>query len=132
MDQEPLVSEQIDAGKTFLDEFEKHIPVKAAFWLKASEDSGWYLHVASDQITDENIREAYGVVGAVSETILDPNFDPFRVKLIGGKNPLARAAAEIYRHYPVRKPTWIHDSQFGGLSVDGVYVYPPPVSAASK
>jgi hypothetical protein len=132
MGQVPLVSERIEAGKAFLDAREKHMPVKAAFWLKASEDSGWYLHVVSDQVSDGKIREAYGVVGDVSTTILDPNFDLFRVKLIGGRDPLARAAVEIHRRSPARRPTWIHDGPFGGMSVEGVYVYPPPVSPVSK
>ena len=56
MDQEPLVSEQIDAGRKFLDMFARSIPVRTAFWLKIGEDSGWYLNVAAEQITDENIR----------------------------------------------------------------------------
>ena len=132
MDQVPLVIEQIEAGKEFLDELEKHLPVKAAFWLKADEDSGWYLHVASDQVGNANLGEVYGVVRDVSQRITDPNFNPFRVKLIAGKNPLARAAAEIYRHSRARKPIWVHEGQFGGMSVEGVYVYPSPVSAASK
>ena len=48
MDQGPLVIEQIDAGARFLAEFEKKIPVMAAFWLKASEEGSWYLYVASE------------------------------------------------------------------------------------
>ncbi len=60
IDQEPLVIEQIEAGKKFIEEFDKHNPVRAAFWLKVNEDSGWYLHVASDQITDKNVDVAYG------------------------------------------------------------------------
>ena len=52
MDQEPLVIEEIQGGKKFVDEFDKYVPVQAAFWLRSDEDSGWYLYIASDQITD--------------------------------------------------------------------------------
>ena len=67
MDQVPLVIEEIEAGKEFLDELEKRLPVKAAFWLKADEDSGWYLHVASDQVGDANLGRFTGGPRCVAE-----------------------------------------------------------------
>jgi len=130
MDQEPLVIEQIDAGRKFIDEFEKYRPVRAAFWLKASEDSGWYLYVASDQITDENVRVAYGDARRASRNIQDPNFDLFRVNVIGIDDPLAKAALAVYRQFPGRVPTRVRASQFGPLGSEGVYLYPPPATAA--
>ena len=87
MDQEPLVNEQIDAGRKFIDEFDKCIPVRAAFWLKVNEDSGWYLHVASDQITDENIDVADADVAKAFRTVDDPNLDVFQAKLISTLEP---------------------------------------------
>ena len=62
MDQEPLVIEQIDAGATFLRELAKSIAVSAAFWLKVSEDSPWYLHVVSQELNDQNLGTVYGEV----------------------------------------------------------------------
>ena len=59
MDHGPLVSEQIDAGARFLYEFQKHLPLQSAFWLKDSEQGGWYLYLASEQITDENFDLVY-------------------------------------------------------------------------
>ena len=100
MDQEVLVTEQIEAGRKFIDEFDKIRPVQAAFWLKATEDSSWYLYVVSDQITDENFDVAYGEVLTLAPNIRDPNFDPFRVKVIGIDDPLAKAALDIYRQFP--------------------------------
>ena len=50
MDQEVLVEEQIDEGAQFLSEFAKKYSVKAAYWLMPTEDSQWYLYIASDQI----------------------------------------------------------------------------------
>jgi hypothetical protein len=132
MDQEPLVIEQIEAGKRFIDEFDKYVPVGAAFWLKASEDSGWYLYIASDQITDENFDVAYGEVARLARKIADPNLDLFQVKLIGVRDPFVRAALDLYRRYPARIPTRIRGRQFGGMSVEEVYLYPPPVTAVSK
>ena len=127
MDREPLVIEQKDAGRRFLAEFHKHYPVQAAFWLLESEATRWYLYVASDQITDDNFDVAYGEVMKVSETIRDPWFDPFRVKLIGADDPLARAALDVLRSYPGSLATNFNGTRFGGVSVDGVYIYPSPL-----
>lgn len=132
MDQEPLVIEKIEAGKKFIEEFDKYVPVRAAFWLKINEDSGWYLHISSDQITDENFDVVYGEVAKVAKKIDDPNFDLFQVKLIGTDDPFARAALNLYAQFRARVPTNIRGRSFGGMSVEGVYVYPPPVVAVSK
>jgi hypothetical protein len=132
MDQEPLVIEQIDAGRKFLDVFEKYAPVRVAFWLKPSEDAGWYLHVASERIDFENLPRAYTEVLRMAQEVVDPNFDPFRVKLIGADDPLARAALDVYRRYPARIPTRFQGRVFGGMNVEGVYIYPPPVPAPSS
>jgi hypothetical protein len=132
MDQEPLVTEQIDAGKKFLDAFEKYVPVRIAFWLKDDEDVGWYLHVASDKISFKSLPQDYTEVWRATREFDDPNFDPFRVKLIRSDDPLARAALEIYRRHPVRIPTRIQGRAFGGISVSGVYIYPPPRTVSSR
>ncbi len=132
MDQNPLVIEQIEAGKKFVEEFAKYLPVRAAFWLKVNEDSGWYLHIASDKITDKNIDIAYRTVGKVGKMIDDPNLDLFQVKASGVDDPFARAAVDLYKQFTARVPTHIRGRSFGGMSVEGVYVYPPPVATVSK
>jgi hypothetical protein len=43
MDPSPLVKEQIDAGEKFLAEFEKTIPITAAFWLRVQDQQDWKL-----------------------------------------------------------------------------------------
>jgi hypothetical protein len=128
MDQEPLVTEQIEAARKFIEEFDKYRPVQAAFWLKATEDSGWYLYVASEQITDENFDVAYGDARRASRNVQDPNFDLFRVNVIGMDDPLAKAALEIYRQYSGRVPARVRPGQFGPLGAEGVYLYPPPAT----
>jgi hypothetical protein len=130
MDQSPLVTEQIDAGARFLTEFEKKIPVTAAFWLRANEEDSGYFYLASDEFNDEKLRVAYGEVLRVAREMRDPNFDPFRVKLIRPSDPLAKAAVDVLQRFPGRMPTRIYRSDFGGSSVDEVYLYPAltPVS----
>jgi hypothetical protein len=81
MDQSPLVIDQFDAGARFLGEFQKYVPVKAAFWLKESAEGEWILYVASDQITDDNFDVAYGEVLRIAVQMHEPIFDPFHVQL---------------------------------------------------
>jgi hypothetical protein len=124
MDPGPLVKEQIDAGAKFLAEFEKKIPVTAAFWLKASEADSWYLYVASDEFNDRNLDVAYAEVLRLAGEIRDPNFDPFQVKLIKPSHPLAKAAVDVRRLYPGSMATRLLRRYFGGASAEEVYIYP--------
>ena len=57
--------------------------------------------------------------------IADPFLDPFQVKLIPASDPLARAALDVLRSYPARMAIRFGGRSFGGMSVDGVYIYPP-------
>ena len=95
MDPGPLVSHQIEAGARFLVEFERYVPIQAAFWFKDNEESTWWLYVASDQITDENFDLAYGEVVRIAGVLQDPWFDMFLVKVIGQDHRYAKVVAEL-------------------------------------
>jgi hypothetical protein len=124
MDQGPLVIDKIDAGARFLGEFQKYMPVQAAFWLKESDEKEWWLYVASDKITDDNFDVVYGEVFRIAGELRDPLFDPFEVKLLGADDPLAKAALDIHRRFPARMATRFHGKMFGGLLVEEGYIYP--------
>ena len=127
MDQGPLVREKIDAGAKFLKLFQRYAPIRAAFWLKPAEDDGrWNLYLWAEEFTDQNFDLAYGEVLRLARTLQDPNFDPFEVRILRGKNALAQAAVDIYKRYPAKIATHYNGRSFGGISVDGVYIYPPP------
>ena len=130
MDQGPLVMEEIDAAARFLGEFEKAFPLIAAFWLKAGEEGSWYLYVASDQINDQNMDVAYREVVRIAGEMHDPDFDPFRVKLIKPTNSLVKAATDFLQLYPGRKPIRLRQRSFGDIGAEEVYLYPRPVSVS--
>src|SRR5438128_1844588 len=130
MDKSPLVTEQIDAGAWLIREFGKTIPVQAAFWLKERDDEEWYLYLASDQINDSNFDHAYGEVLRITGGQQNPWLDPFQVKVTGTGDPVAKAALAIQKKYPGKIPTRYHGRQFGGLSVEEVYIYPLPIPAS--
>jgi hypothetical protein len=123
MDQIPLVNERIDAGARFLREFQKVIPIQSAFWVKEYDVRDWYLYVASDQITDENLDTRYDEVIRVATAMRDPQFDLFRVKLIGADHRLAKKAAEMHR----QRPGWSGYSDSWPSPAEDVYLYPSPL-----
>jgi hypothetical protein len=131
MDQGPLVSEEIDAGAELVRRLDKSVPVKAAFWVKDSDEGPWYLYVASDRIDEKNLDRAYGEVLRLAWEMACPYLDPFQVKLISSSDPLAQAALEMYRRYPGRMATRFGGTNFGGRGVDGVYLYPAPITSSA-
>jgi hypothetical protein len=58
------------------------IPVTAAFWLRANKEDSSYLYIASDEFNDKKLGVGYGEVLRIAAEMRDPNFDPFRVKLV--------------------------------------------------
>jgi hypothetical protein len=126
MDQGPLVIEQIDAGMGFINRLHEHVPVRAAFWMKATEDGRWYLYVASDKINEHTKQSVYPVVSRVVRDLGNPNLDQFRVRLLGSDDPLARAAIDFQHRFVGRVPTRVRGREFGGFNVVEVYIYPPP------
>ncbi|HUG90218.1 MAG TPA: hypothetical protein VML55_05265 [Planctomycetaceae bacterium] len=129
MDQDPLVMEEIDAGAELARRFNDYAPLKAAFWLKVAPDQQRYLYIASDAINDTNFDRAYGEVFRILSQMRTPSLDPFRVKVIGGDNPLARAAVDIHNRFPAPLASRLRDTEFGGVIADDVYLYPSPLPA---
>lgn len=128
MDQGPLVIEETDAGADLVRRFDKYATVKAAFWAKASEENRWYLYIASDQFDDTHLDTAYGEVLRLAAQMASPHLDPFQVKLVTTSDPLARAAMDVHRRYAGNMATQFGGKNFGGLSVEGVYIYPASVA----
>ena len=125
MDQELLVEQQIDAGARFLREFEKYANVKVAYWSQDDEDGPWYLHVASEKIDDTNRHDAYGEVNRTVRAMQDPHLDPFRVKLIGANDPVARAVFEYQSRFPAYKlPMRYSGSELAHLGIKEAHIYP--------
>ena len=130
MDQGPLVIEEIDAGAELAREFDKYEHVKAAFWIKATDDTNRYLYIASDQINDTNFTLAYREVLRLAGRLRSPYLDPFRVKVINAEAPLAKAAVEIHDRFPGSTAIRFGGKSFGGISAEDVYIYPTPLPAA--
>ncbi len=126
MSEEKLEIPVIEAGWEFVERLARSVPISAAFWLKEShDDARWFLYVASDQFTHESVREAYRRVLEASRDIHNPYFDPFKVNVIPGDDPVTLAALDLRRRYPHISPLPWGGPRFGNLSVEGIYLYPP-------
>lgn len=109
-------------------DFDKYAPVQVAFWLRESERRLWHLYIASEKINEKNFDRAYGEVGRLIGLMTpDPNFDPYRVKVLGADKPLAKAVASKRSLYPGPVPIRLRDIYLGGMSVAEMYIYPLPI-----
>jgi hypothetical protein len=131
MDQITLVGELVEAGSRFLDEFGKHYPIAIAFWLKARDERGWNLHIASEEIGDAKIREAYGEVLRSAAQVKDVFFDPFDVVLRKMDDPIVQFALDSQRGFPARRAMLSNVPSFGGIEIEAIYLYPPLKTAAA-
>lgn len=134
MDNGPLVNEEVDEGAALARRFSDYAPLKAAFWLKESDEDQRYLYLASDAITHDNLDLAYGEAMQLAYDLKLKYLDPFRIKLIGGDDPRALAALTVSQRFRDRIPTRLGGTRFGGLTVDDAYIYPkniaePPVQS---
>jgi len=128
MDQKSLVTEQIEAGRQFLSEFEKVVPVAVAFWMKTDNRVTWKLYVASEEFTEQNRHTFYENVGGISHALKSPYLGLFRVKLIRVDHPVARDILREAKRYAGRTPTQYEGSPLPGVTIEGIYVYPSPIT----
>ena len=104
MDTTPLVIDEIEAGKAFIEQMNRYAPVKAALWLKSAEDGKRYLYLALEGLTPETTDQAYREVSRISNEMEDHYIHPFQVKVIGTSDRIARAIADFYDQYPYSGP----------------------------
>ncbi len=128
MDQGPLVAFQRDDGQRLLDRLvEDGVPVTGACWLKESDDGQWFLFIATPLVRDDGpSKPAYRAIGSVLDNIPQPfGIDSLEIKVVPSDDLLAQAIHEFHKQYPGRTVPLFGAGSFGGLSIDGIYIYPP-------
>jgi hypothetical protein len=123
MDTNPLVIEEADAGAELVRRFQEYMPVEAAFWLNPSEEGGWALYIASPRMDVANYDRGFAEILPLVREMQTPYIDPFQVRLIASDDPLAKPAVEANQKYPGPMPTRFRGKNFGGVSVEDVYIY---------
>jgi hypothetical protein len=126
MDQDALVSEQIEAGAAFLKQFSERFFVNIAFWLKPEGAFDWRLHIISEDINAENVTDGHREVTRLMSQRSDSGLAPFGVRLLTSNDRIAKAGIErehLTRGLPSRH-LLIH--ALAGFPLDDAYVYPMP------
>ena len=131
MDQIPLVNELIDAGKRFVEEFDKTFPIAVAFWLKDRDESRWSLHIASAKIGDADRQKAFAEIVRIGALMKDTYLDATDVKLRTMDERMVQFALDFRRRYPAPIATVYNVPSFDGVEVEGMYLYPPLRTAAA-
>jgi hypothetical protein len=131
MDQIPLVTEQIEAGRTLIERLAANgIPITAATWVKESDSWQWYLYLVTPLVgADGATTSAYRTINTVLRTgPQPPEIDVFQIKAVGPAEPLGQAILNA-RPQPGKAGVSYGGISLGGVSVDGIYFYPPLVAA---
>lgn len=123
VDYQSLLGEEIFAGRELVRELDKRFPVKAAFWLKAGCDESRYLYIASEQITNANLKDYYRLLIEVATALPPPNLDPFCVKLVPADDAWASAAIDMERRLRRLSPLRLQGTRFAGELIDDAYIY---------
>jgi hypothetical protein len=123
MDTSPLVIDEIEAGKAFIERMNAFAPVKAALWLKSAEDGERYLNVALEGFTGEKNDPVFSEAYRIATEMEDHYIDPFRVHLIGPSHPVAKAVMEFYERYPKRSPARYDGWSLNGVPIVDAYIY---------
>jgi hypothetical protein len=129
MGQETLVGDQIQDGQRLVDRLTQDgFEVAAAFWLKADADSQWYLYIVSPIVDAEGLHRAYRRIHPIIWQMQEQpsGVDPFDVKLIGPRDPLAAAVLAIQHGYPRRSALRYGGGRLVDVTIDGAYLYPLP------
>jgi hypothetical protein len=128
MDQEALVTEQIEDGKRFLERLvAEGVPVTAAFWVKESENGRWYLYIATPLVSEDgDSLEAYRRINAVFRQMPEPfGIGPFRFRAVAPSSPVGEAVVYWQKHYPGKGSFYYPGYRLGDVNVEGAYIYRP-------
>jgi hypothetical protein len=133
MDTITLVNEQIEEGQMLLDRLSgEAIPVRGACWVKPVEVDRWSLYLTTPLVDEQGATAAYREVYRVLRSLPDARITDSDVTLIGTKHAVAKDLLGVLRRYSDRLPRLLKEGTFGGMSVEEVYVYPPPKPAPRR
>ena len=138
MDPTSLVEIQKVSGKRLVERLlEEGVDITAAAWLKESEEGSWYLYIATSlvEVPRGAMRDAFRAIHSVIRKT--PELSWIRagvIKVINPHDPIAEAIYDFHRRYSWPTPTDFGGGNFGGLMIDGAYIYPAiaPARVESK
>jgi hypothetical protein len=125
MDTNTLVMEQIDDGERLLSRLSSEgIPVRAACWVKPTEEERWSLYIVTPIVDAKGPTGAYRDVYRVLRSLGGVWVTDSDIKLVGENNPVAREMIDLFHRHSGKSPTRSRRTLLGGMPVYEVYVYP--------
>lgn len=125
MDTVALVENQIDAGQRLLDQLEEEgIAVRAACWVKPTQEDRWSLYLATPSMDEKGPLEAYRQLTPAFRSLESGWLTSSDVILVGEKHPLVKDALAILQRFPHGAPIPSPFPLLGGIPIENVYVYP--------
>ncbi len=145
MDTNILVNDRLESGTVLIDALrEVGVEVSVAFWAKLADESDWNLYLASPAVeVDEEETKAYCMLRMILSSKPELGIDLFDVTFVDLDNSMAVAAAEVIKPKAATGPFAVANPKpypgmtryggkvFGGLEIDGAYIYPPPRTAVT-
>jgi hypothetical protein len=126
MGQGTLVEMRIDGGKALVEALQNAgFDVTVSGWTRPSEESDWFLYIASRDVDDNGIASAYQKIYTTIQANPEFDIDPFEVKLISPSNPIARDLLAIQSTGVARIATRSRRPKLGHMGVEETYVYAP-------
>ena len=126
MDTVTLVENRIDDGQKLLDRLAQNgIVVRAAGWVKPTDEDWWSLYIATPAVDENGALAAYGQVFDVLRSLGADWITSSDIKLVGKNDPIVQDLLDILRRFPHRTPIRSPRSLLGGTPVEELYVYTP-------
>lgn len=124
MGQGTLVGLQIDGGRALVDRLRATgFDVTVSGWVKSSEEGDWYLYIASKDVDDRGLAEAYRTIYRTIQANPEFGIDPFEVKLVDWQNPIAIDLLDVRGSGVGHAATRSRRPKLGQTSVEETYVY---------
>ena len=132
MDQAALVKERIDGGEKLIRHVrDRGLELTGGLWTRADSDARDYLYLVAPAVEDSDPRLAYREITKAQVELenggLDwaERIDPFGIKLISPRHPLAKAVFEHYHDFAGSGPSWFHGAHLGSRLIEDAFIYPP-------
>lgn len=140
MDSRLLVSrEQVRSGERLLRELiAGGMTVTGAAWIESMYDGQPYLYIVNPEVERASSFAPYerlnAAVDALNATLADPydRLDPFEIKLFGETYSLSKGILGWLRNQTGDRPAFDPGPSLGGVSIDGAYIYPASLFAATE
>lgn len=131
MDPGPLVTEQIEAGAKLAAEFDRAVPLRAAFWLKQGDGGEWYFYLVTDDLDEATADDAYTVIHGLLGRGPYLWLEPLQIKIVAADSPVARGVIELQNRPGTMLPLRLRTRMVGNVYAEDGYVYPLAVPAAA-